>query len=461
MNKTIKQLSALLSAGKASSVELCQDYLAHIQTQNATLNAFISVDNDKTLAEARAADALRTSGQAGLLTGVPIAHKDIFCAEGWLTTCGSKILSNFVSPYDAHVIEQFKAAGMPCLGKTNMDEFAMGSSNETSFYGPVRNPWNTGHIAGGSSGGSGASVAAGMCVGSIGSDTAGSIRLPASFNGVAGLRPTVGRISGSGALPVSPPFDTLGPLARRVSDVARIFAAIAGHDPADPISVDRPVPNFLATLNEPVAGLRIGVMRRWFFDDLDPDIAAAMERAIEVFRSLGVELVDIDLVEPENAQQNLTFTMGPADAMRLHAERIAERESDYGADVLMRMRLGEKVTGMQYAQSMRWMEKWRHRLRGVFQGVDAILSPTTPATAPASQGLDFGEAIRRIPRFSCVWPIAGIPSLAVPCGLSSQSLPMSLELAGAWFDEPTVLRLGHAFQGATDHHLRTAPGLDA
>ncbi|MBU2286587.1 MAG: amidase, partial [Gammaproteobacteria bacterium] len=293
------------------------------------------------------------------------------------------------------------------------------------------------------------------------SDTAGSIRLPASFNGVAGLRPTVGRISSSGALPVSPPFDTLGPLARRVSDVARIFAAIAGFDAADPIAVDQPVPNFLSTLHEPVKGLRVGIMRRWFFDDLDPDVAAAMEKAIEVFRSLGVEFVDIDLVEPENAQQNLSFTMIPADAMRLHADRIAERESDYGADVLMRMRLGEKVSGTQYAHAMRWMENWRHRLRGVFKGVDAILSPTTPTTAPAAQGLDFAQAIRRIPRLSCVWAIAGIPSLAVPCGISSQGLPMSLELAGAWFDEPTVLRLGHAYQCATEHHLRTAPGLDA
>ena len=186
-----------------------------------------------------------------------------------------------------------------------------------------------------------------------------------------------------------------------------------------------------------------------------------MESAIEAYRSLGVEFVDIDLVEPEQAQQNLTFTMVPADAMRLHAARIAERASDYGADVLMRMRLGEKVSGMQYAASMRWMENWRHRLRGVFRGVDAILSPTTPATAPASQGLDFGQAIRKIPRFSCVWPIAGIPSLAVPCGISSKGLPMSLELAGAWFNEPAVLRLGHAYQGITDHHLRTAPVLHA
>jgi aspartyl-tRNA(Asn)/glutamyl-tRNA(Gln) amidotransferase subunit A len=377
------------------------------------------------------------------------------------TTAASGILRDNIASANAFVVDRLIRNGAVIIGKANLHEWVFGPTSQSLHFGPVRNPWNTGHIAGGSSGGSGASVAADMCVASIGSDTAGSIRLPASFNGVAGLRPTVGRISSTGALPVSPPFDTLGPLARRVSDVARIFAAIAGHDPQDPISQDQPMPNFLATLNEPVKGMRVGIMRRWFYDDLDADIAAAMENAIEAYRSLGVEFVDIDLVEPEQAQQNLTFTMVPADAMRLHAARIAERASDYGADVLMRMRLGEKVSGMQYAASMRWMENWRHRLRGVFRGVDAILSPTTPATAPASQGLDFGQAIRKIPRFSCVWPIAGIPSLAVPCGISSKGLPMSLELAGAWFNEPAVLRLGHAYQGITDHDLRTAPVLHA
>jgi len=390
-----------------------------------------------------------------------VSVKDNVDVAGVPTTAASGMLRDNMATSNAFVVDRLVRNGAVIVGKANLHEWVFGPTSQSLHFGPVRNPWNTGHIAGGSSGGSGASVAANMCVGSIGSDTAGSIRLPASFNGVAGLRPTVGRVSSTGALPVSPPFDTLGPLARRVSDVARIFAAIAGHDPQDPISQDQPVPNFLATLNAPVKGMRMGIMRRWFFDDLDPDVAAAMETAIETYRSLGVEFVDIDLGEPENAQQNLTFTMVPADAMRLHAARIAERASEYGADVLMRMRLGEKVSGMQYAQSMRWMEQWRHRLRGVFQGVDAILSPTTPATAPASQGLDFGEAIRKIPRFSCVWPIAGIPSLAVPCGISSQGLPMSLELAGAWFNEPALLRLGHAYQGITDHHLRTAPGLHA
>lgn len=444
-----------------SVLERTHDTLDRIDRLNPSINAMIRTTRDEALRAAESLDAAAPGECRGLLHGMTVSLKDNIDMEGVPTTGASGMLRDNVARSNAFIVDRLVRNGAVIVGKANLHEWVFGPTSQSLHFGPVRNPWNTGHIAGGSSGGSGASVAAGMCTGSIGSDTAGSIRLPASFNGVAGLRPTVGRISGSGALPVSPSFDTLGPLARRVSDVARIFAAIAGHDPTDPMSIDRPVPNFLATLNEPVKNLRVGIMRRWFFDDLDPDIAAAMEQAIEVFRSLGVEFVDIDLVDPEHAQQNLSFTMIPADAMALHEERIAARESDYGADVLMRMRLGEKVSGVQYARAMRWMEGWRHRLRGVFEGVDAILSPTTPATAPASGGLDFKDAIRRIPRLSCAWPIAGIPSLAVPCGLSSQGLPMSLELAGAWFDEPTILRLGHAYQSKTDHHLRMAPGVDA
>ena len=450
-----------MSNPSRSVLERTHDTLDRIDRLNPSINAMIRTTRDEALRAAESLDAAAPGECRGLLHGMTVSLKDNIDMEGVPTTGASGMLRDNVARSNAFIVDRLVRNGAVIVGKANLHEWVFGPTSQSLHFGPVRNPWNTGHIAGGSSGGSGASVAAGMCTGSIGSDTAGSIRLPASFNGVAGLRPTVGRISSSGALPVSPSFDTLGPLARRVSDVARIFAAIAGHDPTDPMSIDRPVPNFLATLNEPVKNLRVGIMRRWFFDDLDPDIAAAMEQAIEVFRSLGVEFVDIDLVDPEHAQQNLSFTMIPADAMALHEERIAARESDYGADVLMRMRLGEKVSGVQYARAMRWMEGWRHRLRGVFEGVDAILSPTTPATAPASGGLDFKDAIRRIPRLSCAWPIAGIPSLAVPCGLSSQGLPMSLELAGAWFDEPTILRLGHAYQCKTDHHLRMAPGVDA
>lgn len=452
----------LFPSSLGSAVQETRRALDRIERLNPSINAMICTTAEPALRTAEALDRAAAAGEwRGLLHGMTVSVKDNVDVAGVPTTAASVILKDNVARTHAFVVDRLVRNGAVIVGKANLHEWVFGPTSQSLHFGPVRNPWNTGHIAGGSSGGSGASVAAGMCVASIGSDTAGSIRLPASFNGVAGLRPTVGRISTTGSLPVSPPFDTLGPLARRVSDVARVFATIAGHDPRDPLSADVPVPNFLAQLNEPVRGLRLGIQRRWFYEDLDPDIAAAMERALDVFRSLGVELVDIDLGDVQNAQQMLSFTMIPADAMRLHRERIAERAADYGADVLMRMRLGENVSGEQYAQAMRWMEGWRHRLRGVFQRVDAILSPTTPATAPAAQGLDFAQAIRRIPRFSCAWPIAGIPSLAVPCGLSGEGLPMSLELAAGWYNEPTLLRLGHAYQSLTDHHLRAAPVLHA
>jgi len=445
-----------------SAVASTRQSLSLIQRLNPTVNALISTQAEQALRCAEELDRAAAAGEwRGLLHGMTLSVKDNVDVAGVPTTAASGMLRNNVAQRDAFVVERLRRNGAVIVGKANLHEWVFGPTSQSLHFGPVRNPWNTAYIAGGSSGGSGASVAAGMCVASIGSDTGGSIRLPASFNGVAGLRPTVGRISSTGSLPVSPSFDTLGPLARRVSDVARVFAAIAGHDPQDPMSVDRPVPEFLSRLNEPVAGLRVGLPRRFFYEGLDADVATAMEQAIAVFRSLGVRFVDIDLGDVEHAQQMLSFTMIPADMMRLHGDRIAAREAEYGADVLMRMRLGEKVSGVMYAEAMRWREAWCHRLRRVFTEVDAILTPTTPTTAPSTQGLDFADAIRRVPRFSCAWPIAGNPSLAVPAGLSREGLPMSLELATNWFDEPTALRLGHAFQGATDHHLRLAPAVHA
>ncbi len=446
-------------SGLGNALRETRKALSNIEKFNPQVNAMIAVTADQALEAAAQLDRAAEEGRwCGLLHGMTISIKDNVDVKGVPTTAASGILRENVARSNAFIVDRLLGNGAVIVGKANLHEWVFGPTSQSRHFGPVRNPWNLAHVAGGSSGGSGASVAAGMCVASIGSDTAGSIRLPSAFNGTAGLRPTVGRISSRGSLPVSAPFDTLGPLARRVSDVARVFAAIAGHDPQDPISVDQPVPEFLATLSEPIRGMRLGIMRRWFFDDLHPDIAIAMNQAIETFRSLGVELVELDLGDVENAQENLTFTVVPSDAMYLHQERIAARAADYGEDVLMRMRISERVTGVRYAQSLRWMENWRHRLRQAFRNVDAILSPTTPEPAPAVEGLDFGEAIRRIPRFSCVWPAAGIPSLAVPCGTTRETgIPVSLELAGAWFDEPRLLRLGHAFQMATDHHLRTAP----
>ncbi|MFM7570281.1 MAG: amidase, partial [Betaproteobacteria bacterium] len=304
--------------------------------------------------------------------------------------------------------------------------------------------------------GSGASVPCGMARVSIGSDTAGSIRLPASYCGLAGLRPSIGRISRTGSVAVSAPFDTFGPLARRVEDVARVFAVIAGHDPDDPFSVDTPIIDPLPTLNSPVAGRRIGVMRRWFFDDIDHELRTALDAAIGVYRNLGADIVEVDLGDVERAQEMLAFRIVLADAFALHRDQLANRPADYGQDLMVRYDIGERVTGAQYAEALRWIEAWRHRLHRIIahHGLDAVLSPTTPGPAPLRAGLAYASAIRAIPRFTSVFASAGVPSLAVPCGFNAAGLPLSFELSAARFNEAAVLQLGHAYQQVTDHHLR-------
>jgi aspartyl-tRNA(Asn)/glutamyl-tRNA(Gln) amidotransferase subunit A len=391
----------------------------------------------------------------GLLHGMTISLKDCIDMKGVRTTAASKILQANVAESDACVTARLRRNGAVIVGKDNLHEWVFGPTSQSKHFGAVRNPWNLNCIAGGSSGGSAASVASGMCDGAIGSDTGGSIRIPAAFNGVAGLRPTVGRVSNRGSLHVSRAFDTLGPLARRVSDVARIFAAIAGHDAEDVMSVDRPVPNFLPQLGEGVEGLKIGFMRRWFFDGLHPEVEQAMHQSLRTFRELGVEVVELDLGDVEQSQALVAFGVVVADAFQIHAEQIAQRAGDYGEDVLARLRLGEGVSGARYAEGMRWIEAWRHRLRRVFSTVDAVFSPTTPMPAPPSDGRDFFDSIRQITRFTYPWSSAGVPALAVPCGFSEDGRPLSFQLAGQWFDEPTILRLGHAYQRVTSHHLRT------
>ena len=429
--------------------------LENINRWNPVINAMITVMGESAQLRAEELDREQKDGKChGLLHGLTVNLKDNIDFAGIPTTAASKILKENIPSRNAFVTDRLQSTGAVIMGKANLHEWVFGPTSQSLHFGPVRNPWNPKHIPGGSSGGSGASVASGMAVVSIGSDTAGSIRLPASFNGVVGLRPTVGRISGSGSIGVSPPFDVLGPLARRVIDVARVFSVIAGYDPEDPISVNVPVPNVLPSIGNPVKGMRIGLMRRWFFDDLHPDLVVAMERALSIFRELGVEIVEVDLGDVERAQQVMTFGIVMADAMEVHRTRIAEHEAEYGSDVLMRIRIGESVTGVQYAEGLRWIERWRQRLRFIFKDVDALISPTTPRPAPAIDGLDFAKAIRDIPRFSCVYPAAGIPSLAVPCGFTADGLPLSLELAGQAFGESQILQLGHAFQSVTDHHLK-------
>lgn len=440
---------------QGGAVAATQRALDNIARWNPVVNAMITVTADRALRQAEELDSAAASGAwHGVLHGVTVNLKDNIDLAGVPTTGASVILKDNVPACSAFITERLERNGAVIMGKANLHEWVFGPTSQSKHFGPVRNPWNPKHIPGGSSGGSGASVASGMAVISIGSDTGGSIRMPASFNGVAGLRPTVGLVSGRGSLGVSAPFDVLGPLARRVSDVARAFSVIAGYDPEDHIAIDCPVPNCLPTLNDPVKGMRIGMMRRWYFEDIHPDLASAMERAIGVFRDLGAEIVELELGDVEQAQQMLAFNVVLADGMAVHHAQIEGRETEYGEDILMRLRIGGNVTGPQYANSLRWMERWRHRVRGIFRGVDALLSPTTPGPAPAIAGLEFVKAIRALPRFCAVYPSARLPSLAVPCGFTADGLPLSLELAGPEFGESEILRLGHAFQGETDYHLK-------
>ncbi len=483
MTATLKSLSTSLAAGKTSSVELCQDYLARIQAQNATLNAFISVDADQTLAEARAADALRAAGQGGLLTGVPIAHKDIFCAEGWLTTCGSKILSNFVSPYDAHVIDQFKAAGMPCLGKTNMDEFAMGSSNETSFYGPVKNPWDVARVPGGSSGGSAAAVAARLAPAATGTDTGGSIRQPAALCGITGLKPTYGVVSRYGMIAFASSLDQAGPMAQNAEDCALLLNVMAGFDARDSTSLERPKEDYTRSLDQPLAGLKIGLPREFFGAGLVGDTAQAVEAAIAQLRQLGAETVAVGLpnsglsvaayyvLAPAEASSNLSRFDGVRYGYRTPEYRDLTdmyektRAEGFGSEVKRRIMIGAYVLShgyydAYYIQAQRLRRLIANDFTAAFEQCDVILSPTAPTTA-FKLGEKTADPVEMYLSdiYTIAVNLAGLPGMSLPCGFDAQGLPIGLQLIGNYFDEARMLGVAHQYQLATDWHTRAPQGI--
>jgi aspartyl-tRNA(Asn)/glutamyl-tRNA(Gln) amidotransferase subunit A len=474
---TIKSLSTLLAEGKSSSVELCQDYLTRIQTQNPELNAFISVDAEKTLAEARTADALRAHGQGGQLTGVPIAHKDIFCSEGWLTTCGSKMLSNFVSPYDAHVVEQFKAAGMPCLGKTNMDEFAMGSSNETSFYGAVKNPWDLSRVPGGSSGGSAACVAARLAPAATGTDTGGSIRQPAALCGITGLKPTYGVVSRYGMIAFASSLDQAGPMALTAEDCGLLLNVMAGFDARDSTSLERPKEDYTRSLTTPLAGLRIGLPREFFGPGLVGDTAKAVEEAIAQLRNLGAETVEVGLPN-SNLSVAAYYVLAPAEASsnlsRFDGVRYGYRTPEYGdltdmyektraegfgSEVKRRIMIGAYVLShgyydAYYIQAQRLRRLIANDFTAAFQQCDVILSPTAPTTA-FKLGEKTADPVEMYLSdiYTIAVNLAGLPGMSLPCGYDAQGLPIGLQLIGNYFDEARMLNVAHQYQLATDWHM--------
>ncbi len=478
LQATLRQLSDGFTAKKFSSTEVAQEFINKINYLNSTLNCFISVDAERSLAQARAADAMRAAGKAQQLTGVPIAQKDIFCAQGWLTTCGSKMLSNFVSPYDAHVIERFNAAGVVNLGKTNMDEFAMGSSNETSFYGAVRNPWDLARVPGGSSGGSAAAVAARLAPAATGTDTGGSIRQPAAFTGICGLKPTYGVVSRYGMIAFASSLDQGGPMARTADDLGLMLNVMAGFDPRDSTSLQRDAEDYTRDLAKPLTGLRIGLPKEFFGTGASPDVANAVDAAIAHYRKLGCETVEISL--PNMALSvPVYYVLAPAEASsnlsRFDGVRYGHRAKDYtdltdmyektraegfGAEVKRRILIGAYVLSHGYYDAYYIRAQKLRRLIAqdfteAFKRCDVIMGPTSPSTA-FKIGEKAGDPVQMYLSdiYTIAVNLAGLPGMSIPCGFDSGGLPVGLQIIGNYFAESRMLNVAHQYQLATDWHTR-------
>jgi aspartyl-tRNA(Asn)/glutamyl-tRNA(Gln) amidotransferase subunit A len=465
-----------------SSVELARTYLQRIRSLDDSLNSFITVDEGQVLAEAKAADQRLAAGEAQPLTGIPIAHKDIFCTRGIRTSCGSLMLDNFVPPYDATLIERFRAQGAVLLGKTNMDEFAMGSSNESSYYGPARNPWATDRVPGGSSGGSAAAVAAGLAPAATGTDTGGSIRQPAAFCGITGLKPTYGRVSRLGMIAFASSLDQAGPMATSAEDCALLLNTMAGHDPLDSTSSGEPTVDYTASLEMSIEGLRIGLPGEYFGDGLDQATGDRIGDALKQLESLGAILVDVSLpnshlaiptyyvIAPAEASTNLSRFDGVRygyrcpDPQDLHDLYTRTREEGFGDEVKRRILVGTYALSAGYydayykkAQQVRRLI--RQDFLDCFEQVDVIAGPTTPGPAFAlGAKSDDPVSMYLEDVYTLAVNLAGLPGISIPAGFVD-NLPVGLQLIGRHFDESRLLNLAHRFQQVTDWHLRRATPL--
>ena len=487
IHSSLKELGVALAEKQVSAVELATLFLDRIDALNPTLNAFITVDRDKTLAMARDADARRAQGESGPLLGVPLAHKDIFCAQGWKTTCGSKMLANFIAPYDATVVDKFKAAGAVTLGKCNMDEFAMGSSNETSFFGPVKNPWDTERVPGGSSGGSAAAIAARLAPAATGTDTGGSIRQPAALCGFTGLKPTYGVVSRYGMIAFASSLDQGGPMAKSASDCALLLNAMAGFDERDPTSLERPAEDYAREINacgstrdgdKPLAGLRIGLPKEFFGAGMDDDVRAAVEAALAEYRKLGATTVEVGLpnsglsvpayyvIAPAEASSNLSRFDGvryghrAADYGDLNDMYCKSRAEGFGAEVKRRILVGTYVLSHGYYDAYYLQAQKIRRLiaadfAAAFKDCDVIMGPTSPSTA-FRLGEKAADPVQMYLSdiYTIAVNLAGLPGMSIPCGVDGKGLPVGLQLIGGWFDEARMLGIAHRYQQATDWHLR-------
>lgn len=466
----------MLSSKQISSVELTRFFLDRIARYNPTTNAFITLDPSRSLELAAQADQRIAAGSADVLTGIPIAQKDIFCAEGWRTTCGSKMLANFIAPYDAHVISQCNARGMVPLGKTNMDEFAMGSSNETSYFGVVHNPWDAVAVPGGSSGGSAAAVAARLAPIATGTDTGGSIRQPAAMTGITGLKPTYGVVSRYGMIAFASSLDQAGPMGKSAEDCALLMNVLAGFDERDSTSLERPTEDYTRELHQTLAGLKIGLPKEFFAQGLNADVAKSVEEAINIYRKLGAQIVEVSL--PNSALSiPVYYVLAPAEASanlsRFDGVRYGYRAEGYtdldhmyektraegfGAEVKRRIMIGTYVLSHGYYDAYYMQAQKIRRLIAqdfseAFTQCDVIMGPTAPDTAfDIGSKTDDPVAMYLSDIYTIAVNLAGLPGMSVPCGFDRRQRPVGLQLIGNYFSEAKLLGIAHQFQQATDWH---------
>ena len=446
-----------------SAIEETRRCLNNIERFDSVVNAFISVLAESALREAESIDRAREQGAvSGLLAGVPISVKDCIDVAGTPCTNGSTLFADYVPEIDALVVQRLRQAGAVILGKTNLHEFAYGSTTQNPHYGSTRNPWDLDRIPSGSSGGAGASVAAQMCVGAVGSDTGGSVRTPAAINGVSGLRPSMGSIPMTGSFTrICPAIDTVGPLGESVEIVARLFAVMAGYDDDDLYSVRREQPDFLGSLDNGIKGIRIGLPQKFFLEDLEEGVGSAVEASAQRLAALGADIVEIELEGAEHAQQSV-MPMVWADAYEYHRERVESAPEKFGRDVLDRILLGRDITGRDYAAALRARERWNRTVDRTLEQVDVILTPTTPITAPlVEESSDMLSTTHHLTRFTYLFSWAGLPGLSVPCGFTSAGMPIGMLLNGRPWEETLLFQIGHSYQNDTDWHSRRPPLLNA
>jgi aspartyl-tRNA(Asn)/glutamyl-tRNA(Gln) amidotransferase subunit A len=457
---SLTEVAQAIAQKRFSSREVTKSCLDRIAQWQPRLNAFLAIEADEALAAADAADAALAKGSArGALHGVPLAHKDMYYDAGKIVTCGSKIRREFVATSTSTALQRLKDAGTIRLGSLQMVEFAYGPTGHNTHYGAVHNPWGLDHITGGSSSGSGSAVAARLTFAALGSDTGGSIRMPAHFCGVTGLKTTYGRISRAGAMPLSQSLDTVGPLARTAEDCALLLGLMAGADPKDPTATAEPVPDYMAATRESITGLTIGVPSAFYVDDLDPEVARILDGTMAVLKREGADIVQVEL--PDQRQLTAACQLVLAvEASAFHKRWLIERPQDYGPQVLMRLQNGLAIPGVSYLEAMRWRGPALAAFLAAAAGVDAVIAPVAPVAAPTLAESDVGNSpdaesvIQRLTRFTRPINYLGLPSLAIPSGFTKNGLPVGMQLIGRSFDEAMLLRIGAAFQRATDFHER-------